>query len=152
LGTSKSLYGHKLSALARVFATGQGGKTGPVDAHSVAVIALRIKGLRTVEVEDATMALRLLVDHRDELGYARTQTVNRVHRLLLKLLPGGAKKFLSAAADQGVLFAAGCLAGRSRPRRRQPRPTRMRSRLTSAVSPRSRRTPRCPTPCTDRVM
>ncbi|WP_429423660.1 hypothetical protein [Nocardia sp. GAS34] len=33
---------------------------------------------------------------RDELGYARTDTVNRLHRLLLELLPGGAKKFLSA--------------------------------------------------------
>src|SRR3954453_14544528 len=31
----------KLSARARVFATGQGRKTDPVDAHSVAVVALR---------------------------------------------------------------------------------------------------------------
>ena len=31
----------KLSARARVFATGQGRKTDPVDAHSVAVAALR---------------------------------------------------------------------------------------------------------------
>jgi transposase len=36
----------KLSARARVFATGQGRKTDPVDAHSVAVAALRAKGLR----------------------------------------------------------------------------------------------------------
>src|SRR4051795_7028489 len=33
----------KLSARARVFATGQGRKTDPVDAHSVAVAALRAK-------------------------------------------------------------------------------------------------------------
>ncbi|RSM38092.1 IS110 family transposase, partial [Actinoplanes sp. ATCC 53533] len=31
----------KLSARARVFSTGQGRKTDPVDAHSVAVVALR---------------------------------------------------------------------------------------------------------------
>jgi transposase len=93
----------KLSARARVFATGQGRKTDPVDAHSVAVVALRAKGLRTVQVDDATVALRLLVDHRDELGHARTQTVNRVHRLLLELLPGGAKKFLSAAQARVLL-------------------------------------------------
>ena len=93
----------KLSARVRVFATGQGRKTDPVDAHSVAVVALRTKGLRTVEVDDATAALRLLVDHRDELGHIRTQTVNRLHRLLLELLPGGAKKFLSATQARALL-------------------------------------------------
>jgi transposase len=93
----------KLSARARVLATGQSRKTDPVDAHSVAVVALRTTGLRTVEVDDTTAALRLLVDHRDELGRARTQTVNRLHRLLLDLLPGGAKKFLSAAQARALL-------------------------------------------------
>ncbi|SMD27049.1 IS110 family RNA-guided transposase [Kibdelosporangium aridum] len=93
----------KLSARVRVFATGQGRKTDPVDAHSVAVIALRTKGLRQVEIDGTTAALRLLVDHRDELGHARTQTVNRLHRLLLELLPGGAKKFLSAAQARILL-------------------------------------------------
>jgi transposase len=58
----------KLSARARVFATGQGRKTDPVDAHCVAVAALRSKGLRPVVVDDATVALRLLVDRRDGLG------------------------------------------------------------------------------------
>jgi transposase len=93
----------KLSARVRVFDTGQGRKTDPVDAHSVAVVALRTTGLRTVEVDGATAALRLLVDHRDELGHARTQTVNRLHRLLLDLIPGGAKKFLSAAQARSLL-------------------------------------------------
>jgi transposase len=58
----------KLSARARVFASGQGRKTDPVDAHSVAVVALRTKGLRHVVVDDTTVALRLLVDRRDTLG------------------------------------------------------------------------------------
>src|SRR6266542_5508116 len=58
----------KLSARARVFATGQGCKTDPVDAHSVAVVALRTNGLRQVMVDDATVALRLMVDRRDWLG------------------------------------------------------------------------------------
>jgi transposase len=93
----------KLSARVRVFATGQGRKTDPVDAHSVAVVALRTNGLRHVQVDDETVALRMLVDHRDELGHARTQTVNRLHRLLLELLPGGAKKFLSAAQARALL-------------------------------------------------
>ncbi len=93
----------KLSARARVFATGQGRKTDPVDAHSVAVVALRTNGLRHVNADDATVALRLLVDRRDVLGHARTNTVNRLHKLLLELLPGGAKKFLSAQQARALL-------------------------------------------------
>jgi transposase len=93
----------KLSARARVFATGQGRKTDPVDAHSVAVAALRAQGLRHVVVDDAAVALRLLVDRRDYLGRARTDTINRLHQLLLELVPGGAKKFLSAAQARALL-------------------------------------------------
>jgi transposase len=93
----------KLSARARVFATGQGRKSDPVDAHSVAVAALRAKGLRTVAVDDVTVALRLLVDRRDGLGHARTDLLNRIHKLLLELLPGGAKKFLSADQARAML-------------------------------------------------
>jgi hypothetical protein len=89
----------KLSARARVFDTGQGRKTDPVDAHSVAVAALRAKGLRQVAVDDVTVALRLLVDRRDGLGHARTDLLNRIHKLLLELLPGGAKKSASSELD-----------------------------------------------------
>jgi transposase len=95
----------KLSARARVFATGQGRKTDPVDAHSVAVVALRTTGLRQVAVDDATVALRLMVDRRDWLGRARTDTVNRLHALLLDLVPGGAKKHLSALQARTILAA-----------------------------------------------
>src|SRR3989440_7667221 len=62
----------KLSARARVFATGQGRKTDPVDAHHVAVAALRAKGLRQVAVDDVTVVLRLVVARRDGFGRART--------------------------------------------------------------------------------
>ncbi|HEX5595896.1 MAG TPA: transposase [Micromonosporaceae bacterium] len=86
----------KLSARARVFATGQGRKTDPVDARSVAVVALRTEGLRQVVTDDTTVAIRLLVDRRDQLGRARTEVVSRLHHLLLELVPGGAKKDLSA--------------------------------------------------------
>ena len=93
----------KLSARARVFDTGQGRKTDPVDAHSVAVAALRSKGLRQVVVDDTTVALRLLVDRRDGLGRAHTDLLNRIHKLLLELLPGGAKKYLSANQARELL-------------------------------------------------
>jgi transposase len=63
----------KLSAQVRVFATGNGRKTDPVDAHSVAMVALRTPNLVRVEVEDELVVMAMLVDRRDELGQARTQ-------------------------------------------------------------------------------
>jgi len=96
----------KLSARVRVFDTGQGRKTDPVDAHSVAVAGLRSPGLRAVVADDATVALRLLVDRRDELGRARTETISRIHHLLLELVPGGAKKFLTRGQASYLLRTA----------------------------------------------
>ncbi|WP_394619080.1 IS110 family transposase [Lentzea sp. JNUCC 0626] len=93
----------KLAARARVFDTGHGCKTDAADARSVAVVALRTTGLHRVSLDDHTVALRLLVDRRDEPGRARTDTVNRLHRLLTELIPGGAKKFLSATQARALL-------------------------------------------------
>jgi transposase len=93
----------KLAARVRVLDTGQGRKTDPVDAHSIAVAGLRSPGLRRVVADDATVALRLLVDRRDELGRARTDTLNRIHRLLLELIPGGAKKRLTRGQASQLL-------------------------------------------------
>ncbi|MEC3957635.1 IS110 family transposase [Nocardia sp. CDC153] len=86
----------KLSAQVRVFATGNGRKTDPVDAHSVALAALHSPNLRRVQADPDLIALGMLADRRDELGRARTETLGRLHRLLLELIPGGAKVFLSA--------------------------------------------------------
>jgi hypothetical protein len=63
----------KLSAQVRVFATGNGRKTDPVDAHSVALVALRAPGLVQVQVEEDLVVMGMLADRRDELGRARTQ-------------------------------------------------------------------------------
>jgi len=93
----------KLSAQVRVFATGNGRKTDPVDAHSVAMVALRTPGLVTVRVDDDLLVMGMLADRRDELGQARTRTVNRLHRLLLELFPGGAKQFLSARQARTII-------------------------------------------------
>ncbi|PPK90189.1 transposase [Kineococcus xinjiangensis] len=93
----------KLSARARVFSTGQGRKTDATDAHSIAVVAVRTSTLRAVEVDGEHVALRLLVDRRDELGVRRTESANRIHKLLLELLPGGAKTFLTAAQAKALV-------------------------------------------------
>jgi transposase len=93
----------KLSAQVRVFATGNGRKTDPVDAHSVALAALRAPHLFRVQVDDDLVVMAMLVDRRDELGRTRTQTVNRLHRLLLELFPGGAKQFLSSHQTRAMI-------------------------------------------------
>jgi len=93
----------KLSAQVRVFASGNGRKSDPVDAHSVALAALRTPDLVRVEVDPDLVVMGMLADRRDELGRARTQTVNRLHRVLLELFPGGAKKFLSAAQARALV-------------------------------------------------
>lgn len=92
-----------LSARVRVFSTGNGRKTDATDAHSIALAAARTPALARVRADGDNIALRLLVDRRDELGVLRTQTVNRVHKLLLELLPGGAKTFLTAAQAKKLL-------------------------------------------------
>lgn len=93
----------KLSARARVFSTGQGRKTDATDAHSIAVVAMRTPTLQPVIADGPVTVLRLLSDRRDELAHARTQVVSRLHRLLLELVPGGAKTFLSAAQAKTLL-------------------------------------------------
>ena len=93
----------KLSAQVRVFATGNGRKTDPVDAHSVAMVALRSPGLVRVQVDEDLVVMGMLADRRDELGRARTQTINRLHRILLELFPGGAKQFLSAQQARALI-------------------------------------------------
>jgi hypothetical protein len=68
----------KLSAQVRVFATGNGGTTDPVDAHSVAIAALRAPDLVQVQPDPQLVVLGMLADRRDELGRDRTQLVNRL--------------------------------------------------------------------------
>jgi transposase len=108
----------KLSARARVFSTGHGRKTDATDAHSVAVVAARTPNLSQVAVDGELVALRLLSDRRDELAHARTQTVSRLHRLLLELIPGGAPRFLSATQAKALLATVRPrdIAGRTRRR------------------------------------
>ncbi len=85
--------------------TGHGRKTDAHDAHSVAVAAVRAKDLRfTVLAPDGQLeALRMLVDHRDQLTAQRVATVNRLHRLLAELTPGRAKQDITALQAKAIL-------------------------------------------------
>src|SRR5918995_1312425 len=93
----------KLAARARVFDTGQGRKTDATDAHAIVMVALRDKGLRELRIDDALTALRLLCDRRDELSRARAQALNRLHRLFLALVPGGAPVKKSVSQYRALL-------------------------------------------------
>ena len=93
----------KLSARARVFSTGQGRKTDATDAHSVALVGTRMSGLRPVINDEQLAVMRVLVDRRRALGEDHTRMISQVHHLLLELIPGGAKKDLSAAQAKALL-------------------------------------------------
>ena len=105
----------KLAARARVSGTGQGRKTGAADAHAIVMVALRDKGLRELRIDPELTALRMLCDRRDELSRARAQALNRLHRLFLGLLAGGAPVKKSASQYQALLATVrpGDLAGKT---------------------------------------
>jgi transposase len=91
----------KLAARVRLLSTGHGRKTDEADAVSVGIAALTATRLNTAAVDATIIAMRALVEHRDDLVKTRTQTVNRLHVLLTHLTPAGAPRGLTAhrAAD-----------------------------------------------------
>ena len=91
------------SSLVRAFSATSGRKSDEVDAHAVALAALNSPDLERVQVDGHATALRLLASRRKELVGLRTQAVNRVHRELQILIPGGAKRGLSAARAKTLL-------------------------------------------------
>lgn len=93
----------KLSARMRMFATGQGRKTDDTDAHSIALVGVRISGLQSVVSDEQLEVLRLLVDRRRRLGQEHVAKVCQPHQVLLELVPGGAPKSLSAAQARKLL-------------------------------------------------
>jgi transposase len=100
----------KLAARVRLLSTGHGRKNDDADAVSVAIAAHTAPHLRSVEIDQALGALRVLVEHRDDLVKTRTQTVNRLHGLLTDLVPAGAGHRRLTAESAAELL------GRTRPR------------------------------------
>ncbi len=93
----------KLAARVRVLSVGHGRKTDPDDAVSVAVAAQGALGLRRVGVEGHAVVLRLLTNRREDLVAMRTQTINRLHRLLVDLVPAGAGRNLTPDSAEVLL-------------------------------------------------
>jgi transposase len=93
----------KLAARVRLLSTGHGRKTDPDDAVSVAVAAQSAPWLRRVRLDDHAVVLHLLTNRREDLVGMRTQTINRLHRLLVDLVPTGAGRNLTANRAAALL-------------------------------------------------
>ncbi|MEQ4205768.1 IS110 family transposase [Actinopolymorpha sp. B9G3] len=93
----------KLAARVRLFDTGHNRKTDALDAHSIAMVAVRTPGLRRLTPDGDLEAIRMLADRRDELAHQRVQTLNRLQRLLSELIPGQRKRDLSALQAKTML-------------------------------------------------
>ena len=86
-----------LAARTRVLGTGRSNKNDPNDAWSVAITALRTRGLRQVQAVGHSEVLRLLAKRNSDIGDHRTRLVCRLHALLLELAAGGIAKEINAS-------------------------------------------------------
>jgi transposase len=93
----------RLSARVRALGGGGGRKTDDADAFAVAVAGLRARDLQVVRPDDTTGILRMLSTRRQEVVAQRIATVNRLHDVLCQLIPGGAKRHLSATKARALL-------------------------------------------------
>ena len=93
----------KLAARVRLFDTGHNRRTDAHDAHSIAMVAVRTRGLRVLQVDGELEALRMLVERREALTRRRVQTVDRLQALLAELLPGQAKKDITTGQAKRML-------------------------------------------------
>jgi transposase len=93
----------KLARRVRLLSTGHGRKSDPADALSVGIAAWSAPALRTVEIDQAIAVLRALTEHRDDLVRTRTQLINRLHVLLVKLIPCGLARGLTAESAAEAL-------------------------------------------------
>jgi transposase len=79
----------KLARRVRLLSTGHGRKSDKADALSIGIAAWSAPALRTVQIDEAIAALRAVTEHRDDMVRTRTQLINRLHALLVKLVPSG---------------------------------------------------------------
>src|ERR1700689_806392 len=76
-----------LASRVRVLGTGKSDKNDPNDARSVAIAALRSKGLRTVQAANHADVVRLLAKRNRDIGSLRTKLVCRLHAQIASLAP-----------------------------------------------------------------
>jgi len=95
----------KLAARARLLDNGDVNKNDPNDARSVAVAAMRAKRLAEVAEEDHTAVMKLWARRRKFLTSARARVADRLHAVILELVPGGYKGEIYANKVERLLEA-----------------------------------------------
>lgn len=79
-------------------------KSDENDALSVAIAATTSTKLRPVHTDAAASELKVRTERRDDLVRTRTQTVNRLHAIMLLLVVGGAPRNLTADTAAALLL------------------------------------------------
>jgi hypothetical protein len=82
----------KLAARVRLFDTGHNRKTDALDAHSIAIVAVRTAGLRVLAADGELEALRMLTDRRDELAHLRSRPSTASNAYSASSSPGSARR------------------------------------------------------------
>jgi transposase len=93
----------KLSARVRLLEAGDTNKNDPNDARSVAVAALRSRGVREASRDDHAAVLKVWSKRHRDLGRGRTQVACRLHAVLCDLVPGGVSKAITAGQAAHLL-------------------------------------------------
>jgi transposase len=86
----------KLSARVRTLDNERSDKNDSHDARSAAIVGMYNPRLLHVVAEDHAMVLRMLAKRHHDLHGRRTQSICRLHALLVTMVPGGLPKLLSA--------------------------------------------------------
>ncbi|MGZ6833312.1 MAG: hypothetical protein ACXVGN_09085, partial [Mycobacteriaceae bacterium] len=74
------------------------------EGEGVLDVPARLSGdLQVVRPDDTTEILRMLTTRRQEVAELRIATVNRLHVVPCQLIPGGAKRHLSATKARPLL-------------------------------------------------
>jgi len=107
----------KLAARVRLFDTGHNRKTDALDAHSIAIVAVRTEGLRVLKVDGELEALRMRTDRREALTRRRVPS------------PGPTQRAAARSGEEGHHPTAGQGDARQRPpsRHRRQDPAQHRS-------------------------
>jgi transposase len=86
----------KLSARVRTLGSERSDKNDSHDARSAAIVGMYNPRLLHVVPEDHAMVLRMLAKRHHDLQGRRTQSICRLHALLVTMVPGGLPRQLSA--------------------------------------------------------
>jgi transposase len=78
-----------LAARTRLLGSGRSQKNDANDALSIAISALRYRGLNSVRPEAHAQVLKMMAKRHRDLSRLKNQAASRLHALLLDLVPGG---------------------------------------------------------------